>query len=187
MKKLSFLILSCLVCFAVNAQTNYYANRTTVSGTNVTYTVRDFPGTYVISNSKNTHFDLPYKLLNGAPAPLSQDQYKISCISSTPNDIAKAILQEVFTSSQLTAMRNQNLNFATDFILDTQTGNIIEIRFLFPQHPLLYSLPPDTWFSLEQKIKQRFKYNVPTLSKTVQFINGFIAWGFRGIFGDNGN
>jgi len=182
MKKLSFLILSCLLCFAVGAQTDYYANKTAVAGTNVIYSVKSYPGTYVISNINNTHFDQPYKLLNGAPAPLSQDQYKVTFIYSNPNDIAKAILQEVFTSSQLTNMRNQNLGFDTDCILDTQTGNIIEIRFMFDQHPLLYSLPPDTWFSLEQKIKQRFKYTFPPLSKTVQFINVFIVWGFQGIF-----
>jgi len=179
MKKITFLFLGFLsITATLRAQQDYYANQDTVSGTNVTYRVdRRYTGSYEINNITNTRTNQPMRLLNGAFAPPPFEQYKVHRIGDHA-PIAKAILQEVLTPTELSAMINQTDSFDTGYVID-HNGNIVEVCFAFAANPPFSSISPDKWYSIEQKIKQRMKYTVSDKGKTVQYVIVSNVWGVR--------
>jgi len=178
MKKL-ILIIAAMACYlAVNAQADLYANHETVAGNNVIYRVYNFPNGYDISNITNTRDKAPLRLLDGSLAPPPFEQYKASFVGGDMRPVRNAILHEVFTQSQIDAFITADETLILRFVV-SRSGNIEEIKFGFSKIPAMYSIPPDTWYSLETKIKERFKYNVSPKGQTVQFLAGVYFWSFK--------
>jgi hypothetical protein len=178
MKNIWIIHIALMCSFAANAQPNYYANQDIVTGTNVVYHVdHSYSGSYDLSDITNTRTGEPMRLLNGALAMPPFEQYAVEHVGDHYL-IAKAILEEVFTPSELLAMRNQDIDFSTEYVID-HNGNVVEVSFSFAIHPLLYSISPDKWYSIEQKIKQRMKYFVSAKAKTLQFVTVVKIWGVK--------
>jgi len=184
MKTKILIIIASLACLTASAQTNYYAG-TTAKGTNVTYRVdHTFQGSYEVTNINNTRVGQPIRLLNGTIVPVQAEwKYDATQIGDFLA-IARTILQEVFTQSELTALINQNQVITMNYIIEP-SGNIAEISTVLIEAPLQYSISPDKLYSWEQKIKDRMKYNVSATGKTAQFIVAFAIWNFKNIFKDD--
>ena len=165
---------------ALRAQQNYYANQNTVVGTNVVYKVEDIGSIYQISNVLNTRDTTGMTLLDGTPAPKLYGHIDIIRIGDH-NVIRKVILQEVFTAPEIAALKNSNVVFTLHCIIEPN-GHISEILFRFPKKPAAYSIHPDKWYELEQKVKQQIAYTMSPKAQTCTFVENMLLWPFKYIF-----
>ena len=186
MKKLilSFAALLSAVT-ALRAQQDFYDKLTVVgddvhySGANAVYKVKIIANRYQLSNVFNLmDDDAKMTLLDGKPAPELSNVIDVVRVGDFD---VKATLQEVFTPTEIAALKSESVLFSLHCIIDS-SGYISEIRFLFPNKPAAYSIPPDKWYELEQKIKQRLTYTMSPKAKSCTFVNSMILLSFRHIF-----
>lgn len=168
MKKLLF---TCMLLFATlwtYAQTeNYYEGRDTVRGKDATYLCfKRGGGSYKfyrlvnIDNSKRLNEFL--KLPDGRTAPPDAHvEYKLN---DPDKAITRKIISETFTPGKVAALKNAGLEILVSCVVELD-GRISEVDFFITENPLLYSIGPDTFYVLEQKIKKELTYTLDDRSK----------------------
>jgi len=182
MKKLIITTFAAACYLMANAQVDLYANQDTVTGANVTYRVTEMSSSsYYISNVTNTRIGEKMRLLDGSPAPplYDDDYYMYLKAIGYLKAIRNAIFQEIFTSSQLKTLKAEGKMLGIDVVILPNNGSIAEVRFSFSKKSFMSSIPPDTWYALETKIKERVKFTVSPELKTRQFISGLLLWSFK--------
>ncbi|GHV00701.1 hypothetical protein FACS1894159_06980 [Bacteroidia bacterium] len=169
MKNIIIISIFSLLCIEAAAQVDYYANHDTVAGSNVIYKVKSTASNYfyIISNINNTYDDEPIRYHNGQLAERN-DKFTATQIGDRKQLYRQAI-EETFTAAEITGLRSSNEWVDVSYKIDL-SGNIMEVHFMFPKHPKMYSIPPDKWFTLEQKIKTYIKFSIPERSKVVTFL-----------------
>ncbi|GHU99085.1 hypothetical protein FACS1894159_02560 [Bacteroidia bacterium] len=158
------------MCLHAVAQVDHYANHDTVAGTNVVYKVKSSGDFYDISNINNTYDDEPYRYQDGTLVPyeLSDKFYAIPI--GDHKQLYRQAVEETFTAAEIAGLRSSNERVTVVNTFSTTSGNVLEVILGFPKHPKLYSIPPDKWFTFEQKIKAYIKYTIPPLCQALTFM-----------------
>ncbi len=163
----STLLLFCGLSF-VHGQTNYYQGRTTVSGDSVTYRVKvTSTGAYRIDNIHNKKAGTPLRMLDGTLADGSKG-YGATQNQPYEQTLYRAV-KEVLPDSVLQALKNAEEQMYIGLIVE-HDGRVSEVSFIFDDDSLLTAIPPDQYYSIEQKIKRYTTFTLWSNSKDVQFV-----------------
>ncbi|GHV01373.1 hypothetical protein FACS1894159_09100 [Bacteroidia bacterium] len=158
------------MCLHAVAQVDYYANHDTVTGSNVIYKVK-FEASwdaYDISNINNIYDDEPYRYQDGT---LVEEADRFAAIPiGDHKQLYRQAVEETFTAAEITGLRSSNERVVIVDTFSTSSGDVMEVTFSFYRRPKLYSIPPDKWFTFEQKIKAYIKYTIPPLCQALTFM-----------------
>ena len=177
MKKYLFalMILSIIAGYTAKAQTSdYYTDRTSIVSCNYEYKValvgaNGISNYFRLSNVNNTKFRTTQYLPNGEPAPIAQLHYAAEFIDKTQVIYA---FKEVFNSDEINKFKaHSGLDLSIVYIVAV-SGDVIEVEFSFPNHPVLKSIHPDKFHLLEEKIKEKVKFRVEERFHFLGYIQG---------------
>lgn len=171
-----FLIITALCIFAgtsVNAQTtDYYTGKTEIIGSNYTYKISEKYSHLILSNIKNKKFGTIQYWPNGELAPppgeIGDAVHKID------KSQALTVFKEIFNSDEIATFKSskgQGLAIGINCIV-AANGDLIEVEFSFKNHPMLKSINPDKFYSLELKLKEKLKYYIEERFKVLGYIQG---------------
>ena len=170
-----FLITTALGIFAgasLKAQTiDYYTGKTEITGNNYTYKLSEKYSLINLSNIKNKKFGTIQYWPNGEPARLGEISY---AVHKTDKFMAINVFREVFCSEEIAAFKSskgQGLLIGIDCIVGAN-GDLLEVEFSFNNHPLLKSINPEKFYSLELKLKEKLKYYMEERFRVLGYIQG---------------
>lgn len=171
--KCLFVSIALLGAVMSAAQTNYYAGKKVVSGTNVKYNVKETEDYYDLSNVLNTKTYKPFLYWDGTqPDPLTQGIGFYFKNKNPGLHLLYGLFRETFSSADLDSLKRRKDIMLLGYIIEL-SGDVSEVLFCIKKdNPILCAIPPDVWYALEQKIKQYEKFIVPESSKVVQFLQG---------------
>lgn len=153
MKKLILLLLTVTAYFTAFGQTDYYTGQTQVSGKNVTYSCQNNGISFRITNVNKVFIGQTQKMRDGTPA----DEGPAISYDFGMNDPDRTLIsrafRETFTPEQINTIREQKADVLIGFYANP-TGIIKDLFFQVTKTPATVSVPPDQWFTLEQKLKQ---------------------------------
>ena len=165
--KIYLFVLGILYCLTLSAK-NYYQGRTTVSGDSVTYRVKvTSTGAYRIDNIHNKKAGTPLRMLDGTLADGSKG-YGATQNQPFEQTLYRAV-KEVLPDSVLQALKNAEEQMYIGLIVE-HDGTVSEVGFIIDDDSLLTAIPPDQYYSIEQKIKRYTTFTLWSNSKDVQFV-----------------
>ena len=88
--------------------------------------------------------------------------------------MALNVFKEVFCSNEIAAFKStigQGLAIGINCVV-APNGDLIEVEFSFNNHPLLKSINPDKFYSLELKLKEKLKYYMEERFRILGYIQG---------------
>ncbi len=170
-----FLILTALCIFAgasIKAQTNdYYTGKTEIIRNNYTYIISESNKLITLSNIKNKKFGTVQYWPNGEQARPVEISY---AVHKTDKSVALNVFKEVFCSNEIAAFKStigQGLSVGIDCIVGAN-GDLLEVEIVFNKHPMLKSINPDKYYSLELKLKEKLKYYMEERFRILGYIHG---------------
>ncbi len=166
----TFITILTAICYA-NAQTtrpNYYMDRDTVYGQNVTYIVNEKYlndiHVYYINNVCNTHNAYERKPLyykNGRIADPRTSSCSYNFNNHNLRQISRA-LRKTFPHEKVAHMfisfHPNYFIYLAVYLTATPEGKISEVEFLIPNDPEFTSISPDSLFLFEQNIKKHVRF-----------------------------
>lgn len=168
-----FVSIALLGALMSAAQTNYYAGKKVVSGTNVKYNVKETGSFYDLSNVLNTKMYKPFLYWDGTQPDPAMQRFGFYYEQKDKGfRQLYRLFRETFSPADLDSLKRRKDIMLIGFIVEL-SGDVSEVLFCIEKdNPILCAIPPDVWYALEQKIKQYEKYIVPESSKVVQFLQG---------------
>lgn len=170
-----FLITIALCIFAgasMKAQTtDYYTGKTEITGSNYTYKISESTKLITLSNIKNNKFGTIQYWPNGEQARFGEISY---AVHKTDKSMALTVFKEVFSSDEIAAFKatkGQGLSIGIDCIVGAN-GDLLEVELVFNKHPMLKSINPDKFYSLELKLKEKLKYYMEERFRILGYIQG---------------
>lgn len=150
MKNVIIALILTLSVLSVNAQGQSYYNGATAKGSNVTYNCEYLGPVVTISNVNNRYNDVKEKRSDGVRIPID------ATIKAAKTGVFREIIAEVIPNSDHVWWDD----IKRPGILATvnTNGDIIEVRFVFRKDLRWGTIHPDTYFQIEQKLKQRMKF-----------------------------
>jgi len=170
-----FLILTALCIFAgasLKAQTiDYYTGKTEIIGNNYTYKISERNTLLILSNIKNKKFGTIQYWPDGEQARRVEISYVVHKIDKS---MALTVFKEVFSSDEIVEFKStkgQGLAIGIDCVV-APNGDLLEVEFLFDNHPMLKSINPDKFYSFELKLKEKLKYYMEERFRILGYIQG---------------
>ncbi len=172
MKKI-VLFLSIFFAIDVYAQ-NLYVDGATVTADGITFEV-ELDAIFCLTNIANTRDETPLYYKDGRELETEAEYMAIHATKIDPNSAYRA-LREVFDDDTIKAFRKERYSPMKIFYVVGSEGETLEVSFIMRTHPLLLTLSPKKYASLEKKLKQYVKWQPNEFSKELSYfhMSGYI-------------
>ena len=157
---------------------DYYTGKDIISGNGFSFKkINEYTRHLQMRNSNNVKFGTsPYISL---PPPIDGEEHVISYLNAfarfnDQNQVYSAV-RDALGTAVINQFKTDN-NWATieiGFIVN-MNGTVAELEFVLKKDSLLFSIPPEKFYSLESLLKQRVTFTVRQAS-FLKFIPGVIA------------
>ncbi len=167
MKKI---VLFLLMFFAsdVYAQSPY-VDGATVTADGITFEVNHIGYTLRLSNIANMYDSWPlYYKENGRELETEAEYASIGAKKINLNSAFRA-LREVLEDDVIKALRKERYSPMTICYTISSDGETLEVSFIMRTHPLLLTLSPEKYASLEKMLKQYVKWQPNEFSKGLRY------------------
>ncbi len=169
MKRVVFLLSVLLSTFDVHSQ-NPYVDATTVTADGITFEV-DF-STYVfyLSNIANSRSEIPLYYKDGRKLKTEAEYRVLHANYANRNDVYRAF-KGVLSDDVIKAFREERRSPIKVCYTISSEGETLEVAFIMQTHPLILSLPPETFATLEKRLKQYVKWEPNEYAKVVSYFH----------------
>ena len=174
----TILLLCAAIPFCGAAAQDYYTGRTSVDGTNVTYDVSVEGRYFDLENVENVLRNELNRFADGTPIG-----FRLAGLQPLVQDQIYRAVRETFSPSELAALKASDRTFMANVLVGGD-GITRELDFSVPNHPTFLRLPPDKYYTLEQKLKQYLVHSFDPDSKPVALIRYTMVLRFTDIPGD---
>lgn len=172
--KTTFLTIYALIFLGTTTYAQNYYTTDTVKATNTVFK-RDLKDNLSITlyNINNKHVYTKETYSDGRPtdpAVVHSRKFRRIEVAVWQSNAAQAIVLEAFTKEEKDAIRGTVSPFAVVLVIDPQTGKIIEVYFEFITSGSFLKVSPDTFYKIEQQLKEKISYTITPDGKTLNLI-----------------
>jgi hypothetical protein len=181
MKRIIISIVLSLIAIVVMAQTNYYPNITgTITKSGYSYKYRNFklasgkeqPNILFLYNSSVLFLDKPVANKDGTPLTereeLRGSPYPLFSGQSMTDEQVDAMIMGKFSSAQKATLTGKS--FIVDAMIDTSTGKVSDVYFIFFRNYPFVNIPVETYRSIELALKEKFTVTVTAEGRRKNYI-----------------
>lgn len=180
MKKLILALFLIIISISLKAQTNYYPNETgIVAGNGYTYKYNRTlsPGFITLYNSENRFTGVKWGMKDGSPIPEDLGLGRTSQFIKdtwTRQKSFSIVQNAMYTLPTADRERLKGKNLLIMMRIDTSTGKVIEIEFIFLENGPFRYVPVEIFRKIETDLKSQIWFIMTTEGKKLNY--GGLGW-----------
>ena len=175
MKRIFLIAICLLITGSLRAQTfnknaSYYTTKSTIQGAGFKYRCDIYEGYFVTLHDVNSKFTYAkWGKKDGTNMELGVSRGTIPTIEDDTWTCSKAlsIVDNTFSFAEKEWVKGKMLSVT--MIIDSSTGNVIEVNFEFSRNSPFQQIPPTTFYKIEQQLKKEIWFTITPKGKELTY------------------